>query len=84
MTKWEYYQVRKFYDPFGRELESQTCEYCNKAMPVQLFETEDGIPSPFPNARRKVLMKQVKIKDRVQWICVECLNDVSNYPNVIH
>jgi hypothetical protein len=67
---WEYYEVCKFYDGFGNELESATCEYCNKTQPVLLFETEDGVPSPFPNAHRKVMMKQVKIKDRIQYVCL--------------
>jgi hypothetical protein len=75
--KWEYFQVRKFYDPFGQELPGETCEYCNKAQPVELFETQDGMKDPFRNpAHRKILMKQVKINDRVQWICLDCLKDL--------
>jgi hypothetical protein len=77
MTEWEYYQVRKLYDPFGQELPSEKCTYCGKQKPVQLFEL-DGHPAPFHSpAYAKVMMKQVKIKDRIQWVCLDCLNDLS-------
>jgi hypothetical protein len=75
-AEWEYFSVHQFTDPYGNELPSATCEYCNKAQPIQLFEL-NGIPASFHSpAYAKVMMKQVKINGRLQWVCLECLKDL--------
>jgi hypothetical protein len=68
--------VRKFYDCFGQEIESQTCAYCQDTKPIRVFKTESDLrTNPFAF---DVLMREVTIDNDGEsvWVCVDCLAEM--------
>ena len=67
--------VRKFYDCFGQEIESQTCAYCQDIKPIRVFKTESDLrTNPFVF---DVVMREVTIDDdELLWVCTDCLAEI--------
>jgi len=66
--------VRKFYDCFGQEIESQTCAYCQDTKPIRVFKTEsDFRTNPFAF---DMVMREVTFDDELLWVCVDCLAEM--------
>ena len=64
----------KAFDCFGRELETQQCEYCGKTKPVKIW---NGIKDCMETY--EILMLEFIGRDgHKAWMCKECYTDIEN------
>jgi|RhiMetdeSRZDD1v2_1073273.scaffolds.fasta_scaffold3734071_2 hypothetical protein len=63
--------VSVYTDSFGRVLEVQTCEYCQRTMPIKIWNgIEDG------KETYNILLRSYDYKGRLIWRCNDCAVDM--------
>ena len=63
----------KAFDCFGRELETQQCEYCGKTKPLMLW---NGIKDCM-ETYEILMVEYLGYNERKLWRCTECSADIA-------
>jgi hypothetical protein len=72
-TDFDFEPVGVYTDCFGRVLEIATCEYCQKTMPIRVWNgIEDG------KETYNILLRSYDYKGRIIWRCNDCALDIIN------